>query len=92
MLINTAYTIFNVTLLLYNLTTLCLNGKLSCVDSMDVIKGDLPVVQRQCFTFTTPTPYIKGVHLKVNTEYIPYVITSGHVMVFITGTTQGYLT
>ena len=27
---------------LYNLTTLCLNGTLSCVDFMDVIMEDIP--------------------------------------------------
>ena len=28
---------------IYNLTTLCLNGTLPCVDSMDVIMGDIPI-------------------------------------------------
>ena len=28
---------------IYNLTTLCLNGTLSCVDFMDVIMGDIPI-------------------------------------------------
>ena len=28
----------------YNLTTLCLSGTLSCVDSMDVIMGDIPLL------------------------------------------------
>ena len=41
MLINTAYTIFN-NAVIYNLTTLCLNGTLPCVDFMDVIMGDIP--------------------------------------------------
>ena len=41
--VNTAYTIFS-TKLLYNLTTLCLNGTLPCVDFRDVIMGDLLLV------------------------------------------------
>ena len=28
---------------IYNLTTLCLNGTLPCVDFMDVIMGDIPI-------------------------------------------------
>ena len=27
---------------IYNLTTLCLNGTLTCVDYMDVTMGDIP--------------------------------------------------
>ena len=37
---NSPYTIFSIKLLYNNLTTLCLNGTLSCVDFMDVIMGD----------------------------------------------------
>ena len=29
---------------LYNLSTLCLNGTLSCVNFMDVTMGDIPVI------------------------------------------------
>ena len=28
---------------IYNLTTLCLNGTLPCVDFMDVTMGDIPI-------------------------------------------------
>ena len=28
---------------IYNLTTLCLNGTLICVEFMDVIMGDIPI-------------------------------------------------
>ena len=38
--VNTAYTIFSIKLVLVNLSELCLNGTLSCVDLMDVIMGD----------------------------------------------------
>ena len=47
--VNTASTIFSINKDLcrkaatYNLTTLCLNGTLSCVDFMDVIMGDIPL-------------------------------------------------
>ena len=37
-----AYTIFSIKQL-YDLTTLCLNGTLLCVDFMDVIMGDRPI-------------------------------------------------
>ena len=40
--VNTAYIIFIIKLLLYNLTTLCLNGTLPCVYFIDVIIGDIP--------------------------------------------------
>ena len=40
--VNTAYTIYlAVAFAIYNLTTLCLNGTLPCVDFMDVIMGDI---------------------------------------------------
>ena len=40
--VNTAYAIFSIKLLIYNLNTLCMNGTLSCVDLTDVIIGDIP--------------------------------------------------
>ena len=40
--VNTAYTIFTINAI-YNLTTLCLNGTLPCVDFMDVTMGDIPL-------------------------------------------------
>ena len=39
--VNIAYTIFIIKLLYNNLTTLCLDGTLSCVDFVDV-RGDVP--------------------------------------------------
>ena len=47
--VNTACrpTIFSIKLLyIYNLTTLCLNGTLSCVDFMDVAMGYITFVER----------------------------------------------
>ena len=38
--VNTTYTVFSIKL--YNLTILCLNGTLPCVDFMEVIVGDIP--------------------------------------------------
>ena len=37
---------------IYNLTTLCLNGTLSCVDFMDVIMGDIPYITTLCLNGT----------------------------------------
>ena len=49
--VNTAFTLF-ILKLLYNLTTLYLNGTFSCVDFMDDIMGDipdsLPVITLEC--------------------------------------------
>ena len=36
----------------YNLTTLCLNGTLPCVDFMDVIMGDIPYITTLCLNGT----------------------------------------
>ena len=44
--VNTAHTIFSIKLL-YNLTTLCLNGP--CSEYVDVIIGDVPAgVKKEC--------------------------------------------
>ena len=34
------------------ITTLCLNGTLSCVDFMDVIMGDIPYITTLCLNGT----------------------------------------
>ena len=41
---------------IYNLTTLCLNGILSCVDFMDVIMRDIPIynLTTLCLNGTLP--------------------------------------
>ena len=45
--VNNPYTILSIKLLyIHNITTLCLNGTLSCVDFMDVIMGDIPDIFR----------------------------------------------
>ena len=43
--VNIAFTIY---LAIYNLTTLGLNGTLSCVDLMDIIRGDIPTAPTPC--------------------------------------------
>ena len=41
---------------IYNLTTVCLNGTLPCVDFMDVIMGDIPIynLTALCLNGTLP--------------------------------------
>ena len=41
--LNRLYHVYYKCKLLYDLTTLCLNGPLSCVDFMDVTMGDVPL-------------------------------------------------
>ena len=53
--VNTASSIFSTKqLYLYILTTLCLNGNLSCVDFMDVITGDISYITTLCLNGTLP--------------------------------------
>ena len=40
--------------LLYNLTILCLNETLACVDFMDVTMGDIPYITTLCLNGTLP--------------------------------------
>ena len=60
--VNTTDPIFSAKLLIYNLTTLCLNGTLPCVDFLEVIMGDIPIsVTHGC---TIPRlPLISPIHL-----------------------------
>ena len=39
---------------LQNLTTLCLNGTVPCVDFMDVTMGDIPYITTLCLNGTVP--------------------------------------
>ena len=76
--VNTPYTIFSIEVL-YSLATLCLNGRLSCVDFVDVITGEAIWLRtHRCGTIIIwLVPHVNTIELfnSINVLLITYFLT-----------------